>query len=456
MSRDSAAGPRVQLVVDLGFGDSGKGLVTDALVRKMRARAVVRFNGGAQAGHNVVLADGRHHTFSQLGAGTFVPGTLTFLSRHVVVHPAALLREAAALDRVGVRDAFDRLHIDARALVVTPFHQAAARLRELSRGAKRHGSCGAGVGEAVADALAGNCVLRAADLLDGARARARARLMRERKLDEIAKLLPLLRGVDSAEREIAVLYDRDVADAWLAECALLLREAHVAHDDFLARLLDQGPVVFEGAQGVLLDERHGFHPFTTWSNCTFDNALSLLDEAGYRGEVRRVGVLRSFLVRHGPGPFPTEDAGVPVPAEAHNRLNAWQGPVRAGWPDWLLLRYALDACRGADALAVTHLDALQGARLWKAAVGYLAESGPVRRLSVVRGRHAAPSEELARLLAGASPLYREFSFRGHADLEWTHALAAEFGLNVAIRSYGPTAADVRFEGAPLAEPRSRR
>ena len=102
-------GRRISIVVDLGFGDSGKGLLTDYLVRSTGATVVVRYNGGAQAGHNVVTPEGRHHTFAQFGSGTFVPGVRTFLSRNVVIHPTALLREEAHLREIGVHDAFERI-----------------------------------------------------------------------------------------------------------------------------------------------------------------------------------------------------------------------------------------------------------------------------------------------------------------------------------------------------------
>ncbi len=141
-------------LLGLGFGDCGKGLFTDALTRTLGAHTIVRFNGGAQAGHNVVLPDGRHHTFSQFGAGSFVEGTMTVLASPVVVHPSAILVEARALERVGLADAMTRLMIDGECRVTTPFHQAAGRLREYARGRAAHGTCGVGVGETVAFALA--------------------------------------------------------------------------------------------------------------------------------------------------------------------------------------------------------------------------------------------------------------------------------------------------------------
>src|SRR3954468_4538538 len=133
--------PPVAVLVGLGFGDCGKGLFTDALCRRWPVHTVVRFNGGAQAGHNVVLPDGRHHTFSQFGAGTFVPGVRTLLAAPVVVHPTALLVEDAVLRGAGVHDALARLTIAATCRLTTPYHQAAGRLRERLRGTQAHGSC---------------------------------------------------------------------------------------------------------------------------------------------------------------------------------------------------------------------------------------------------------------------------------------------------------------------------
>ena len=92
---------RAYVVVDLGFGDAGKGLLTDFLTRHFNAGLVVRYNGGAQAGHNVVAPDGRQHTFSQFGSGTFIPGVKTYLSRHVGIHPGALLVEGDLLAAIG-------------------------------------------------------------------------------------------------------------------------------------------------------------------------------------------------------------------------------------------------------------------------------------------------------------------------------------------------------------------
>src|ERR1700754_2874816 len=150
------------MVVDLGFGDAGKGGVVDRLCARGPGpvHAVVRFNGGAQAAHNVVTTDGRHHTFAQFGSGTFTPGVRTHLSRFMLVDPLALAAEAAHLAAVGVPDALDRLTADAGAPLTTPYHRAANRARAT---AVLHGSCGMGIGETAAYALAWDDAPRVGD-----------------------------------------------------------------------------------------------------------------------------------------------------------------------------------------------------------------------------------------------------------------------------------------------------
>src|SRR3954462_6632482 len=159
--------PHAILVIDLAFGDCGKGTVVDFLTRHHAAHTVVRFNGGPQAGHNVVTPDGRHHTFSQFGSATFLPGVRTVLSHFMLIEPYALLNEAAHLRSLGVSDALDRLMIHERCPVITPAHQAANRLRELARGQDAHGTCGLGIGQTMQDLLARpESLIYAADLKD--------------------------------------------------------------------------------------------------------------------------------------------------------------------------------------------------------------------------------------------------------------------------------------------------
>jgi adenylosuccinate synthase len=337
------------VVVGLGFGDEGKGAVVDALCADGPVSTVVRFNGGAQAAHNVI-ADGRHHTFSQFGSGTLA-GVPTWLSRYVLVEPIALATESRELEALGVANPLSLMSIDADALLTTPFHVAANWARERARGGDRHGSCGKGIGETAwygllagaseGDVVEGQRVLgepgpapTVGDCLNPAVLR--------RRLDALARFYEPLIGDGPDVGELVGLYAA-FADA-----------VRITTGDEAGRLADTGRLVFEGAQGVLLDETYGFHPHTTWSTTTPRNAKALLN--GRRARV--LGVTRTYQTRHGAGPLPTEDQAVLERfPEAHNGTGEFQGAWRAGHLDADLLRYAVDCCGGIDGLAVTHLDA---------------------------------------------------------------------------------------------------
>jgi adenylosuccinate synthase len=332
-------------VAGLGFGDEGKGSVVDWLARRHGATAVVRYNGGAQAAHHVVTPEGRAHCFAQLGAASFVPGVRTHLSRFMVVDPLALAAEERAL---GLPDAYARLSADPDCVVVTPFHRAVNRIREAARGSGRHGSCGLGIAEARLDSeRPGLPVVRLGDALDPARLRRTLRLLWYVKVDQAeqvagasAALLADLRRPDRVE-------------------ALVEAYGDVVRRFRLTDAPDLGDrVVFEGAQGVLLDREHGFWPHVTPSDTTFAQAFALLDGDW---EAKRVGVLRAYHTRHGAGPLPTEDADLTraVP-DAHNADHPWQGPFRLGWFDGVLARYALRVVGGVDTLVVTNVDRLAG------------------------------------------------------------------------------------------------
>ena len=410
------------IVVDLGYGDSGKGAVVDWLCSAHGAaapvHAVVRFNGGAQAAHNVVTADGRHHTFAQFGSGSFTPGVRTHLSRFVLVDPLALAAEAAHLAAVGVPDALDRLTVDRDALLVTPYHRAANRARELARGRERHGSCGMGIGETARYAI--DHPADAPRVADCAAPGALARSLR-RLRDRLASELGGIHGPPVA----------DLCDAYRA----FAERVPLVDGGYLSRLLRAGPVVFEGAQGVLLDEWLGFHPYTTWSTTTFANAETLLAEAGETAV--RFGVVRCYLTRHGPGPFVTEDPTLELP-ERHNRHGTWQGAFRIGPPDAVALRYAVEVTGGVDAVALTHLDvaARHPLRLCRA---YRCDGKLMSRIEPGPARDLGWQERLTRTLLRARPVYDEAG--GVRD--WPEVFAEVLGAPVVLRSYGPTAADKR-------------
>jgi adenylosuccinate synthase len=391
---------------------------------------VVRFNGGAQAAHHVLAPSGQPHPFAQFGSGTFTPGTGTFLSRFMLVDPLALVAEAERLRALGVPDPFGLVTIDRDALLTTPYHQAANRAREEARGTGRHGSCGMGIGETASYALAWpQDAPRAGDLTAPRTLLRKLALLRER-------LTPP--GQDRAGGP-ALPPPEDVAAVYRGVAGRVT----LAGDGYLAGLLRRGPVVFEGAQGVLLDEWRGFHPYTTWSTTTFENAQTLLADSGAAGGATRLGVTRTYQTRHGPGPFPTEDPTLPV-TEPQNAAGRWQGPFRAGHLDAVALGYAARVAGGVDAVALTHLDTARHCQ-GKLGIGrgYLIGGAAVTEIEPGPHRDLGYQEALTARLLTARPAYHpaDGPGAGPSAADWPDAVEEITGAPVAVCSYGPAVTD---------------
>lgn len=426
-------------VIDLGFGDSGKGRTVDALTRRQRAHSVVRFNGGAQAAHHVVLADGRQHCFSQWGSGTLA-GAATVLAAPVVVHPGGLAQEAAALQRLGINDPWSLLQIDARCRVTTPFLQAVGRLREWARAAAAHGSCGVGFGETVDWSLRQPASsLCWSDLRQPAlafhRLREQQRLLRQ-EADDWRQLLE-----PAAQAELALLADADVAERWLQQaCAIAACSPPRRIDELAESLARSGAVIFEGAQGLLLDAAWGFHPHTTWSDATPDAARRVAAELGLTAPLRCLGLLRSYLSRHGNGPLPTEDTELdPCLPEPHNSDAAWSGRFRRGHPDGLLLRYALEVAGPLDGLALGHVDGLSRASIrWCSA--YNTPQGMLDRLPLPADLHE--QQALTELLTHSQPIFESDAIRDLSD--WVQQAGALGAPPLLAWADGATAADMHW------------
>ncbi|MEV6494689.1 adenylosuccinate synthetase, partial [Actinoplanes sp. NPDC051633] len=384
-------------VVDHGYGDAAKGTVVPALCPTTGRRAVLRFNGGAQAAHNVVTASGRHHTFAQFGSGTF-HGVPTHLTRFMVVDPLALAAEAASLG-----NPYHLLTVDEDALLATPWHRAANRARERRRGGERHGSCGMGVGETMEYALSHADAPRVRDVLSPSRLRSRLAAV----ADFYGDVLPL----DA------------VVDAFTA----FGRAVSVVDSSYVSRLLREGPCVFEGAQGVLLDEWRGWHPHTTWSTTTFDNVAALCPS------FTRLGVVRTYTTRHGAGPLVTE-APLDRP-EAHNGAGEWQGAFRVGHFDAVAHRYAVEVAGGVDGLAVTHLDRVAPA---------------MRMVTSYKGWHRivpGPFRDLTYQAALTARLERARPGSSHRPADWSADIGAALGAPVMLESHGPATDDKKFRGS---------
>jgi len=384
-------GVRSLAVVGLGFGDEGKGTVVDFLARSEGADLVVRFNGGPQAGHNVVTPEGTWHCFAQLGAGLFQEGTRSHAAAGMLVELEALAREAEVLATRGVPDALDRLSVDADATMITPFQKMLGQMGEIARG---KGTCGMGVGSTVALRERG-LFLRVGDVGDAAALRAGLRALKRHAAEEAARLLAACPS-DEMRDVHAWFVGRGDVEALAAAYERVMEGVRVAATGDV--LGGEGVVVFEGAQGALLDREHGFRPWITPSPTTWD--LDLAPAA------RVVGVLRPYAHRHGPGPLVTEDASLAEHLrDPRNPWNRWQGAFRVGWLDVPALRHAIALQPRLDALALTCLDRLGGLPEIRAYRAYRYE-GDLGLLDGFEHERAGPSTAIVHRLA-RSPLLSE-------------------------------------------------
>jgi adenylosuccinate synthase len=328
----------------------------------------------------------------------------------MLVDPLALADEFEHLRALYLSDILDRLSIDRDALLVTPWHREANRIRETKRGADRHGSCGTGVGETRSYALKfPDLAPKVGDCLDAPAVAGKLALLKHHLENELG---PLRRTPSVTE----------TANTYLE----FAHAVKIVSGEYLHDLLDKNDAVFEGAQGVLLDEKYGFPPYNTWSNTTFENAHTLLEEIGHKGY--RLGVTRAYMTRHGAGPFPTEDAKLHI-KEPHNEDGPWQGPVRFGHLDVVALRYALGVIQGVDGIAVTHLDTAAYHKL-KWCNEYTTRSNRITLTELPIMDVPQPSA-FTDLANGVVPGYRA------QDVGWPKLIERELDVPVVMMSAGP-------------------
>jgi len=435
-------------VVGLAFGDEGKGATIDALARLRPPAAVVRFNGGPQAAHHVVT-EGGVHCFAQLGSGLLASATARSVSTaRVLVEPLGLLREARALEELGGAPPLPRLFLDEGSVVVTPFHRLMNRAHELARGQGRHGSCGLGVGQAYMDALNPAVpTVRLGELRDPAALRRKMNLIRLMKLDQVDQLAEQT-GHDLGPVLGELRRPGLIDEALRGYAELLARVPALApRGEADARGGGEGPLLFEGAQGVLLDETHGFWPHVTPSTTTFAWADQWLGRRPYR-----LGVLRAFSTRHGAGPFVAERRHEALLRGEHNGVNDWQGAFRVGWFDLLLARHALAVAGGVDGLALTCLDRLAGlprvgvVRAWRydgdpdqVADLFEIDRSPAPTITALKHQEAPTRERQTRLtqaLARCAPVVDE---EPRSEGALVGLIERELGVEAVLLARGPAA-----------------
>jgi len=310
------------VVIDLGFGDSGKGHLVDHLAsRSPESSLVIRFSGGHQVGHTVVR-NGRRHTFSNFGAGTLLGVPTYYLPDTTSFPPAALL------ERRLLAPVVPQLYVHPLAMITTPYDVAWNRLSERRN---RHGSCGVGFGATVERNLRG-LSLTAKDLAN--------RWVAAHKLRAVGAYYRD-RGADGAREPSSTAWPGDLDDdAFLDACAEWMAGVTLAG---VGELPPSRPgLIFEGSQGIMLDQIHGIFPHVTRTDTTSRGALAFLASIGWDRPVDIHYLTRCYQTRHGNGPMSaTEPVRLVDPDDEANVDNEFQGSLRIAELDLALLDYAL-------------------------------------------------------------------------------------------------------------------
>ncbi|MGP0063092.1 MAG: adenylosuccinate synthase [Isosphaeraceae bacterium] len=414
-------------VVGLQWGDEAKGKIVDLLCDQHDV--VVRYQGGANAGHTVVV-EGVTYKLSLVPTGILRPGIDCVVGNGVVIHPPALLKEIDTLTAQGV-DVGQRLHISDRAHVILPYHLSEERLTEESASEADHlGTTRRGIGPCYRDKVGRVHGVRVADLYHPAHFRERLDRIVDYKNRLLGAMLP----------DFVPLDTKAIAEEYLGYAERLspfVRDSTT----WLHRALDQGRrLLFEGAQGSLLDIDHGSYPYVTSSN---SSASGIASGSGVptRHIDRWIGVIKAYTTRVGGGPFPTEldnPTGERIRRVGKEFGTVTGRPRRCGWFDALVVRHAARVS-GSTELAVMLVDVLSGIPELNVAVAYELDGRRITELPA-----ALPDFERCRPICETLPGWTEdiSGVRQWSDLplqarNYVEFIAKQVGVPVKIVSVGP-------------------
>ncbi len=411
------------VVVGMQFGDEGKGKVVDLICPAFDH--VVRYQGGHNAGHTVRFAD-RRFALHLIPSGILHSGIHCYLGNGMVIEPEAFAKELDGLIAAGI-EVEGRLWVSDRAHLLSPAHGRLDRAREDALGNDKIGTTSRGIGPAY-ESKVGRYGLRLADCLDdGFEARLRTQVERatvELGLGEIAAQDLWDETRNHFARHLPRL------KPLVADVSLRLATA-IASDE---------PVLFEGAQGTLLDVDHGTYPYVTSSSATAGGAATGAGIAPSQIGAA-LGILKAYTTRVGAGPFPTERTG-PIGERLRKRGNEFGTttgrPRRCGWLDMVLARYAV-RINGIDAIALTKLDVLDDLDEIKIAVAYQVDGETLRELPASRSRLARVEPVYETLPGWRKSTVGTVDFQGLPEnaRRYVERIEQDLGVPVAVISTGP-------------------
>ena len=425
-------------VIGSQWGDEGKGKIVDWLSE--RADLVVRFQGGHNAGHTLVI-EGVEYKLSLLPSGIVRPGKMSVIGNGVVVDPSALLKEMETLRSQGAVITPETFVVSESVTLILPIHQMVDHAREAIRGADKIGTTGRGIGPAYEDKVARRAV-RLADLAD-----ADALMVKLEALTDFHNIFLKAAGVevaDAAKMHADLMAMADELLSYAGRSWQVLGDAKAANKRIL----------FEGAQGIMLDIDHGTYPFVTSSNTVAGQAATG-SGTGPTSVGFVLGITKAYTTRVGSGPFPTEDFGDDGDrmGERGREFGTVTGRKRrCGWFDAVMVRQA-GMTAGITGMALTKLDVLDGFETLKICVGYELNGQKIDYF---------PADSAAQ--AAVTPIYEEmpgwsettYGARSWADLpsqavKYIRRLEELTGLPVTLLSTSPERDDTILVRDPFGD-----
>ena len=411
------------VVVGAQWGDEGKGKVVDYLAASFDY--IARCAGGHNAGHTVIF-NGKKFVLQLIPCGILRPGKHAVIGSGVVVDPAALVGELDTLAKAGI-DITGRLHLSNRAHLIFPYHRQMEKAAESARGEGKIGTTSRGIGPAYEDKMARRGI-RVCDMLDAAR-------FREKLARVIAEKDAVCRATYAVPLDTAGLAEEYLA---LAE---RLRPLVSDASELINDALDAGhSVLFEGAQGTMLDIDFGTYPFVTSSNAISGGACTGLGVGPSRINAV-VGVTKAYTTRVGSGPFPTEmpDLEATEMRDRGKEYGAVTGrPRRCGWLDLAALRYAV-RLNGITSLVVTKLDVFDTQKEIQICTGYRYKGAPLKEMPASAEDLAEVTPEYRTLPGWRSDTFgvTHFEKLPRAAVDYLKYISDFLGVEIGMISTGP-------------------
>lgn len=317
---------KVDIVIGAGYGDEGKGYFTDYISSKKNKSVVIRFNGGAQAGHTVTTPDNKSHVFGHFTSNLFLDNSSGYLSKYFQLNPIVYLKELNQLNNLGINP---EMACHDNCYVSTPYDMLLNQWLEKSRGEERHGSCGLGIGETIHRSEVENIPLFAFELKNKA--------ILKNKLQKIKKYFETrvrTLGLDKFLNDFIFCLSEDFENKFIQDCNLMLETLNIGVNDIKDNFFKEKDIVFEGAQGLMLDQYMGEFPFVTRSNTGLKNVVEFCIENNIK-DLNVIYATRCYKTRHGAGPMKWTLDKKPYEniVDLTNMPNEYQGTMRFAYLD---------------------------------------------------------------------------------------------------------------------------